>query len=48
MLGGLRLLIRGTDEGSVGGGKWRAGFGWEFARGVARGVGFDLEAILEE
>lgn len=46
----LRLLVRGAsvgDEG-VGGGKWRVGCGLEFAKGVARGIGLDLEEFLME
>lgn len=46
----LRLLVRSAsmaDDG-VGGGKWRVGCGLEFARGVARGVGLDLEEYLVE
>lgn len=46
----LRLLVRGATIGdeAVGGGKWRVGCGLEFARGVASGVGLDLEAFLIE
>lgn len=45
----LRLLvIRGASIGDEGlaGGKWRVGCGLEFVRGVARGVGLDLEEFF--
>lgn len=56
-LAGLSLLLRASSaaadeasEGSVGGGggKWKVGFGWEFAAVVAREEGFELEVYLEE
>lgn len=53
---GLRLLVKaggaagGGDmlEGGGGGGKWRVNVGREFIRGVARGVGFDVESYIVE
>ncbi|CAF9937466.1 hypothetical protein IMSHALPRED_011149 [Imshaugia aleurites] len=47
---GLRLIIKAGGAGDVleGGGKWRVNVGWEFVRGVARGVNFDVESYLIE
>lgn len=49
-LAGLRLIVKAGTGGDVleGGGKWRVNVGWEFARGVARGVKFDIENHLTE
>jgi len=46
----LRLVVR-AGAGNVadvleGGAKWRVNVPFEFVRGVARGVGFDVEAYL--
>lgn len=47
---GLRLMVKAGAGGDVleGGGKWRVNVGWEFLRGVARGVKFDIENYLTE
>lgn len=49
---GLRLVVKtgGAGGGDVleGGGKWRVNVGWEFVRGVARAVGFDVESHIVE
>lgn len=48
---GLRLVVKaGGGPGDVleGGGKWRCNVGWEFVRGAARGVKFDLESFVME
>ncbi|CAD6588702.1 MAG: hypothetical protein ASARMPREDX12_003415 [Alectoria sarmentosa] len=47
---GLRLIVKAGSGGDVleGGGKWRVNVGWEFVRGVARGVSFDVENYLTE
>lgn len=49
---GLRLVVKagGGGGGDVleGGGKLRVNVGWEFVRGVARGVGFDVESYIIE
>lgn len=49
---GLRLVVKagGGGGGDVleGGVKWRVNVGWEFVRGVARGVGFDVESYIVE
>lgn len=47
---GLRLIVKTGVGGDVleGGGKWRVNVGWEFVRGVARGVNFDAESYLVE
>lgn len=49
-LAGLRLIMKAGSGGDVleGGGKWRVNVGWEFVRGVARGVSFDVESYLTE
>lgn len=54
-LASLRLIVKaggggGGGGGDVleGGGKWKVNVGWEFVRGVARGVGFDVESYLIE
>lgn len=49
-LAGLRLVVKagGGDVLADGGGKWRVNVGWEFVRGVARGVGFDVESYIAE
>ena len=51
-LAGLRLVVK---AGSAGGGdvldqgmKWRCGVGGEFVRGVARGVGCEMEKYVLE
>ena len=49
---GLRLIVKagagGMDVLDGAGGKWRVNVGWEIVRGVARGVGFDIESYLIE
>ncbi|CAF9923005.1 MAG: hypothetical protein ALECFALPRED_002285 [Alectoria fallacina] len=47
---GLRLIVKAGSGGDVleGGGKWRVNVGWEFVRGVARGVSFDVENFFTE
>ena len=49
-LAGLRLMVKAGAGVDVleGGGKWRVNVGWEFLRGVARGVKFDIENYLTE
>lgn len=51
LLAGLRLLVRAGPSAAAaaeeGGGKWRVGFGGEFASAVARGVGFGLGDYVE-
>lgn len=51
-LTGLRLIVKagdGTGADMVeGGGKWRVNVGWEFVRGLSRGVGFDVESHVVE
>ena len=46
----LRLIVKSGGTGDVleGGAKWRVNVGWEFVRGVGRGVGFDVENYLIE
>ncbi|KAF2197190.1 hypothetical protein GQ43DRAFT_425071 [Delitschia confertaspora ATCC 74209] len=42
-LASLRLLVRAGVGGEVeGGGKWRVAFGWEWVRGIGRGVGVEV------
>jgi len=43
---GLRLVVSAGEGGQ--GGKWRCGVGWEFVRGVAMGVGFDIDSYIIE
>ncbi|KAL9063459.1 MAG: hypothetical protein Q9161_009459 [Pseudevernia consocians] len=47
---GLRLIVKAGSGGDIleGGAKWRVNVGWEFVRGVARGVKFDVESYLTE
>lgn len=47
---GLRLIVKAGSGGDIleGGSKWRVNVGWEFVRGVARGVEFDTESYLTE
>lgn len=52
-LTGLKLVVKagaGLGAGDVldAGTKWRVGVEWEFVRGVARGVGFDVESYVVE
>ena len=50
-LASLRLLVRagaGGDPLEGGGGKWRVNVGWEYVRGLARSVRFDVEELLVE
>lgn len=52
-LAGLRLIVKagvGAAAGDVleGGTKWRVNVEWEFVRGVARGVGFDVDSYVVE
>ena len=49
-LAGLRLMIKSGGTGDIleGATKWKANVGWDFVRGVARGVGFDIESYLYE
>ena len=45
---GLRLIVKagGTADILEGGSKWRVNVGWEFVRGVGRGVGCDIESYF--
>ncbi|KAH6642395.1 origin recognition complex subunit 5 C-terminus-domain-containing protein [Boeremia exigua] len=46
----LKLLVRtgmgGASDALEAGGRWRVGFGWEFARGLGRGVGIEVGEYL--
>ncbi|KAF2118782.1 origin recognition complex subunit Orc5 [Lophiotrema nucula] len=46
----LRLLVRvggvGTGDALDAGAKWRVGFGWEWVRGLGRGVGIEVGEYL--
>lgn len=45
----LGLVVRaGTGDGELGGGKWRVNVGWEVVRGLARGVGCEIENYFAE
>ena len=47
---GLRLMVKSGGAADIleGGAKWRVNVGWNFVRGVARGVKFDIESYLVE
>lgn len=48
-LAGLRLLVRtgaGANDGLEVGGRWRVGFGWEYARWLGRSVGLEVGEYL--
>ena len=49
-LAGLRLVIKSGGTGDIleGATKWKVNVGWEFVRGVASGVEFDIENYLHE
>lgn len=49
-LAGLRLMIKSGGTGDIleGATKWKVNVGWDFVRGVASGVGFDIEHYLHE
>ncbi len=49
-LAGLRLMVKsgGTGDMLEGATKWKVNVGWEFVRGIASGVGFDIENYLHE
>ncbi|KAF8445423.1 origin recognition complex subunit 5 C-terminus-domain-containing protein [Terfezia claveryi] len=46
----LRLLVRASASGDPleAGGKWRVNVGWEYIRGLARSVKFEVEGFLAE
>ncbi|KAF8430040.1 origin recognition complex subunit 5 C-terminus-domain-containing protein [Tirmania nivea] len=46
----LRLLVRASASGDPleAGGKWRVNVGWEYVRGLARSVKFEVEGFLAE
>ena len=51
---GLRLVVKagvaggGMGDALEGGGKWKCAVGWEFVKGVSRGVNFVLEDYIVE
>ena len=46
----LRLLVRASASGDPleAGGKWRVNVGWEYVKGLARSVKFEVEGLLAE